>query len=200
MGGRVEEKADATGELIRKRLEEAAAVKAKLPAACGGDLEQAVREVLKALRAGKRIYLFGNGGSAADAQHIACEMEGRFYKNRAPLPVQALTTNTSLLTAVGNDLGFEEVFDRQVQAYVKEGDVVVAISTSGNSPNVLKAVYTARRNGARVIAFTGATGGKLKEISDVSLCAPSDDVARIQECHTALGHVLCESIESALFE
>jgi D-sedoheptulose 7-phosphate isomerase len=196
----VEEKDDAIGKLIRRRLEEAAAVKARLPDSCGDDLERAVLEVLRALRAGKRIYLFGNGGSAADAQHIACEMEGRFYKNREPLPVQALTTNASLLTAVGNDLGFEEVFDRQVRAYVKEGDVVVAISTSGNSPNVLKAVYTARRNGAKVVAFTGANGGKLAEISDITLRAPSDDVARIQECHTALGHVLCESIESALFE
>ncbi len=187
------------GDLIRRRLDEAARVKALLADACGRDLERAVDAVLRALKAGGRVFLFGNGGSAADAQHIAAELEGRFYRNRPPLPVQALTTNSSLLTAVGNDLGFEEIFARQVEAYVRAGDVVIGISTSGRSPNVLKAVEAARARKAVVVAFTGGDGGKLKSLADVALVAPSKDVARIQECHTTLGHILCEAVEAAMF-
>lgn len=186
-------------EIIRRRLQEAAQVKAALMDACGSNLARAVQAVLNAIHAGRRVYLFGNGGSAADAQHIAAELEGRFYRNRPPLPVQALTTNTSLLTAVGNDLGFDEVFARQVEAYVRKGDVVCALSTSGRSPNVLKAVRAARKREAVVIAFTGGDGGPLKELADIVLLAPSKDVARIQECHTTLGHVLCEAVEAASF-
>jgi D-sedoheptulose 7-phosphate isomerase len=191
--------ASAADGIIRRRLEEAARVKAALPDACARDLAQAVEAVLRALRAGRRVFLFGNGGSAADAQHIAAELEGRFYRNRPPLPVQALTTNTSLLTAVGNDLGFDEIFSRQVEAYVREGDVVIALSTSGRSPNVLKAVRAARERKAVVVAMTGGDGGPLKGLADIVLLAPSKDVARIQECHTTLGHILCETVEAASF-
>lgn len=186
-------------EIIHRRLREAARVKAELAKACARDLARAVQAVLQALREGRRVFLFGNGGSAADAQHIAAELEGRFYRNRPPLPVQALTTNTSLLTAIGNDLGFDEIFARQVEAYVREGDVVCALSTSGRSPNVLKAVRAARERKAVVVAFTGGDGGPLKALADIVLLAPSKDVARIQECHTTLGHILCEAIEAASF-
>lgn len=186
-------------EIIRRSLREAARVKAALLTACGRDLEKAVDAVVRALRDGRRVYLFGNGGSAADAQHIAAELSGRFYRNRPPLAVEALSTNTSAITAIGNDLGFANVFARQVEAHVKEGDVVVAISTSGRSPNVIRAVRAARRRRAVVLGFTGRDGGRLKDQADIVLRVPSENVARIQECHTTLGHILCEAVERELF-
>jgi D-sedoheptulose 7-phosphate isomerase len=156
--------------------------------------------ILSALKANRYIYLLGNGGSAADAQHIAGELQGKFFKNRRPLAVSSLTTNTSTLTAVGNDYGFEYTFSRQVEAMVKKGDVVIAISTSGNSPNVIKAVESANRLGAKTIGLTGRKGGKLKNKVSLCLCVPSSNVARIQECHITIGHILCQVVESTLFE
>jgi D-sedoheptulose 7-phosphate isomerase len=153
----------------------------------------------KVLKGGKTVFLFGNGGSAADAQHIAAELEARFLKERRALRCHALTTNTSTLTAVGNDYGYEYTFSRQVEAYCRKGDAVVAISTSGNSPNVLEGVKRAKKLGATAIGFTNEKGGKLKGLVDLCLQVPSTDTQRVQECHLAVGHIVCDIIESTLF-
>jgi D-sedoheptulose 7-phosphate isomerase len=186
-------------EEIAEALKDAFRIKMRLYLENVKTLGEIAYILIKALRTGKRVYLFGNGGSAADAQHIACEMQGKFFMKRSPLPVMALTTNTSTLTAIGNDFGFEEVFSRQINSLVRRGDVVIAISTSGNSPNILRAVRTARRLGAIVIGLTGRSGGKLKRMTKLCICVPSDNVARIQESHITIGHILCQVIESVLF-
>jgi len=154
--------------------------------------------LVDAFKKGNKVLLFGNGGSAADAQHIACELAGKFYLDRAPLPAIALTTNTSTLTAIGNDYGYEEVFVRQVKSLVKQGDIVIGISTSGNSPNVLRGIEEAKRLGATTIAFMGQ-GGRLKELVDYMLSIPSVDTPRIQEAHITAGHIICYLVEQALF-
>lgn len=148
---------------------------------------------------GGQLLLFGNGGSAADAQHIATELVGRFYRERRPLPALPLTTNTSALTAIGNDMDFTEVFARQVAAYGRPGDAVVGISTSGNAANVLAGVAEARRMGLWTIGLTGRSGGKLATAVDDAICVPSDETARIQECHILIGHLWCQGIEALLF-
>jgi D-sedoheptulose 7-phosphate isomerase len=188
------------GELlarVRERLGDAACVKLEFLDS-GGVIAAIAKTVASALAAGRRGYIFGNGGSAADAQHIAAEMEGRYLKERRPWPVLALTTNSSSLTCIGNDYGYDQTFVRPVKAYVKRGDVVIAISTSGNSPNVLEAVKAARKQGAKVIGFTGQGGGKLKGLCDHCLCAPSTVTARIQECHITAGHIVCEMLDEML--
>ncbi|WPM32859.1 D-sedoheptulose 7-phosphate isomerase [Hydrogenobacter sp. T-2] len=154
--------------------------------------------IARALKDGNKVLLFGNGGSAADAQHIAGEIVGRFKRERRALPAIALTTDTSILTAVGNDYGFERVFERQVEALCMPGDIAVGISTSGNSPNVVRGLMKAHDLGATTIAFTGRDGGKLVDIAHYSFVVPSYDTARIQECHITLGHVLCEIIDRLL--
>lgn len=154
--------------------------------------------LVNAFKKGNKVLLFGNGGSAADAQHIACELAGKFYLDRAPLPAIALTTNTSSLTAIGNDYGYEEIFSRQLRALVTKGDVVIGISTSGNSPNVLRGIEEAKRLGATTIAFTGREG-KLKKSADYVLSVPSVDTPRIQEAHITAGHIICYLVEQALF-
>lgn len=154
--------------------------------------------LVNAFKKGNKVFLFGNGGSAADAQHMACELAGKFYLDRAPLPAIALTTNTSALTAIGNDYGYEEIFSRQLKALIKEGDIVIGISTSGNSPNVLRAIEEAKRFNATTIAFTGR-GGRLKELADFVLSVPSVDTPRIQEAHITAGHIICYLVEQALF-
>ncbi len=151
-----------------------------------------------ALKDGNKVLLFGNGGSAADAQHIAGEIVGRFKRERRALPAIALTTDTSILTAVGNDYGFESVFERQIEALCMPGDIAIGISTSGNSPNVIRGLMKAHDLGATTIAFTGRDGGKLVDIAHYSFVVPSYDTARIQECHITLGHVLCEIIDRLL--
>jgi len=150
-------------------------------------------------RTGNKLLLFGNGGSAADAQHIAAEFVGRFAFNRPPLPALALSVNTSCLTAIGNDYGFDLVFSRQIEALARPGDLVLGISTSGNSPNVLKGIATARELGLTTIAFTGCTGGQLKNAADFCLCAPSNETPRIQECHILMGHIISELAEETIF-
>jgi D-sedoheptulose 7-phosphate isomerase len=154
--------------------------------------------LVDAFRKENKVLLFGNGGSAADAQHIACELAGKFYLDRAPLPAIALTTNTSALTAIGNDYSYEEIFSRQLRALVKEGDIVIGISTSGKSPNVLRGIEEAKCLGATTIAFTGQ-GGRLKELADHVLSVPSVDTPRIQEAHITAGHIICYLVEQALF-
>jgi D-sedoheptulose 7-phosphate isomerase len=159
-----------------------------------------VSEILvKAIDQGNKLLLFGNGGSAADAQHIAAEFVGRFAFDRPALPALALSVNTSCLTAIGNDYGFDLVFSRQIEALGRAGDVAIGISTSGNSANVLRAMPVARKMGLHTVAFAGGTGGKLRHEVDYCLCAPSTETPRIQECHILMGHVISELVEQAIF-
>ena len=162
-------------------------------------IEQIGVRLAKVLKAGRGIFIFGNGGSAADSQHIAAELESRFMKERRALPCLALTTNTSTLTAIGNDYGYDRTFARQIEAYCRKGDAVIAISTSGNSVNVLEAVKRAKKAGAVTIGFTNEKGGKLKGLVDLCLCVPSTDTQRVQECHITVGHIVCDIIESSMF-
>jgi D-sedoheptulose 7-phosphate isomerase len=152
-----------------------------------------------ALIEGRKVLLFGNGGSAADAQHIAAEFVGRFNFDRPALPALALSVNSSCVTAIGNDFGFDQVFSRQIEALGAPGDVAIGITTSGNSPNVIRAMVAARKIGLQTIGFTGSTGGKLKEAVDHCICVPSDETPRIQECHILVGHVLSQLVEETLF-
>jgi D-sedoheptulose 7-phosphate isomerase len=155
--------------------------------------------MVKSLRRGGTIFFCGNGGSAADAQHLAAELSGRFYFDRAPLPAEALHCNTSYLTAIANDYGFEHVYERLIRGNGKKGDVLVGLSTSGNSLNITKAFETAKNLDITTIAFTGENGGKLKEIADYILQIPSTDTPRIQEAHILIGHIICELIETEMF-
>lgn len=157
--------------------------------------------LLHTLKSGNKLLLFGNGGSAADAQHIAAEFVGRFAFDRPALPALALSVDTSCLTAIGNDYGFEQVFSRQLEALGRAGDVAIGISTSGNSPNVFNGISTAKKIGLHTIAFTGTPGGKLKQSTDLDhcLCAPSGETPRIQECHILIGHIVSELVEQELF-
>jgi D-sedoheptulose 7-phosphate isomerase len=156
-------------------------------------------QLVAAFRRGNKVLLFGNGGSAADAQHIAAELAGRFHLDRDSLPAIALTTNTSSLTAIANDYGYETVFVHQLRGLVAKGDVAIALSAGGNSPNVVLAIEEAKRRGAVTVGFTGKQGGKLKEISDYVVYIPSDDTPRIQEAHITAGHIICYLVEEALF-
>jgi D-sedoheptulose 7-phosphate isomerase len=155
-------------------------------------------EIVRAFRRGNKVLLFGNGGSAADAQHIAAEFTGKYLRDRDPLPAIALTTNTSSLTAIANDYGYEHIFVRQLQALVDEGDIVIGISTSGNSPSVLLAVEEAKRCGAITVVLTGQ-GGKLKELADFALAVPSKETPLIQEAHIMIGHIICQLVEEEMF-
>ena len=162
-------------------------------------IQQAADMIVASLRGGGKIHFCGNGGSAADAQHLAAELSGRFYFDRPPLNAEALHCNTSYLTAVGNDYGYDLVFSRLLRGTAKAGDVIVGISTSGNSKNILNAFEVAKEMGVKIIAMTGETGGKMKGSSDILLNVPSTDTPRIQENHIMLGHIICELVESALF-
>lgn len=159
-------------------------------------IEEITQVIIDALEAGNRIYILGNGGSAADAQHIAAEFIGRFQRERRPLPALALTTDTSILTSIGNDYGFQHTFRRQVEGLVEPGDVLWALSTSGNSPNVVDAAQTARLLKATIVGFTGGSGGKLKSLSDYCLCVDHDTSDRIQEIHQVAYHLICDGVEA----
>ena len=163
------------------------------------DIAAAARLLLNAYRKGRKALVFGNGGSAADAQHFAAELVGRFERDRPALPALALTVNTSDLTAIGNDYGYDLVFARQLEAQARPGDVAVAITTSGNSANVLQAAAAARRRKVAVIGLTGAGGGRLQALCDVCVRVPATDTARIQEAHAAVIHAWCAAIETGLF-
>ena len=163
-------------------------------------LQTIAEEITRAILAGKKVLWCGNGGSAADSQHFAAELIGRFRRERCAFPSIALTTDTSILTAVGNDYGYEKVFQRQVEALCAKGDVLVGISTSGSSKNVCAALKTARQIGAFTVAFTGEAGGELAAIADVALRIPSKDTARIQEGHVLCGHMLCDWVEQSVCE
>jgi D-sedoheptulose 7-phosphate isomerase len=148
---------------------------------------------------GNKVLLFGNGGSAADAQHIAAEFVGRFAFDRPALPALALSVNTSCVTAIGNDYGFDLVFSRQIEALARPGDLAIGLSTSGNSSNVLHGLSVAQKIGLCTVALTGCTGGKLKNVVDHCICAPSNETPRIQECHILIGHIISELVEETMF-
>jgi phosphoheptose isomerase len=185
--------------LIAERLNEGAELRRAFARAGARGIQDAAAAVAKCLEQGNKVLTLGNGGSAADAQHFAAELVGRFTRDRVPLPAIALTTDASALTAIGNDYGFEEVFARQVRAIAQDGDVVVAISTSGRSPNVVSAAKAARAVGATTIALTGGDGGELVKAVEIAIVVPSSNTARIQEVHSAVVHILCELVEASLF-
>lgn len=184
---------------VNKGLSSASDTFAETARTCANDIEAAACLVVDCLEGGGKLLLCGNGGSAADAQHIAAEMSVKMKQVRSPMAAIALTTNSSLLTAQANDLGFETVFSRQVASLGRKGDVLVAISTSGESPNILKSVEVARESGIKVIGLTGRGGGRLAGLCDIAIIVPSDDVPRIQEVHIAVGHLICEYAEASLF-
>jgi len=180
------------------RLIESAQLKERVARELAGEIRRAGEALVQVLRAGGKILFFGNGGSAADAQHLAAELTGHFAKERSPLAAVALSTDTSALTAIGNDYGFEHVFERQVRALGRKGDAAVALSTSGKSPNVLRAMEVARTLKLRTIALSGRDGGPLANLAEISIVIPSDSTARIQECHITIGHILCEYLDAEL--
>jgi len=163
-------------------------------------LDRIASDLIATYRAGKKTLIAGNGGSAADAQHIAAEFVSRFYFDRPALPSLALTTDTSALTAIGNDYGYELLFSRQLEANAQKGDVFIAISTSGNSKNILKGLEAAKKIGLKTVGLTGASGGKMREMVDYCVAIPSNETPRIQECHILVGHILCAAVEKELFE
>jgi len=163
-------------------------------------IEEVAFGIAGAFKNENRLYLCGNGGSAADAQHLAAEFTGRFYSDREPLPAEALHVNTSFLTAVANDYSYDQIYERAIKAYGRKGDVLIGISTSGNSKNVILAQEEAKRRGMTVISFTGETGGKMKDSCDYLFNVPSKDTPRIQESHILIGHIICQLVEEELFK
>lgn len=163
-------------------------------------IEEVAFGISGAFKNGNRLYLCGNGGSAADAQHLAAEFTGRFYSDREPLPAEAFHVNTSFLTAVANDYSYDQIYERAVKAYGRKGDVLIGISTSGNSKNILLAQEEAKKRGMTVISFTGETGGKMKDSCDYLFNVPSKDTPRIQESHILIGHIICQLVEEELFK
>jgi len=163
-------------------------------------INKAVNLMIKCYKNNNKVLLCGNGGSAADAQHIAAELSGKFYKDRPPLFAQALHVNTSYLTAIANDYSYEYIFERLIESNGRSGDILVGLSTSGNSKNVLNAMKKAKDKGLNTIGFTGETGGRMKKYSDILLNAPSKDTPRIQEAHILIGHILCKLVEEELFK
>ena len=182
-------------EEIRRQLEESARVKQSFSGELIGRIAQFAEKSAAALRGGGKLVFFGNGGSAADALHLAAELVVRLRMERSGLAALALTANPSVLTAAGNDYGFERIFSRQIESLVASNDILVALSTSGNSPNVIRGVEAGRIRGAYLVAFTGETGGQLASKVDLLLNVPSEDAQRIQECHITIGHIACSLIE-----
>jgi len=185
---------------IKQQLIESIGVKQRAIETLVDPISEAASLFIETLRSGHVIFLAGNGGSAADAQHIAGELVGRFLKERKAFPAVSLATDTSILTALANDYGVEKMFSRQLEALGKDGDLFVAISTSGNSKNILSAVMQAKSIGMRTIALTGNDGGKLKEMVDLAVVAPSESTPRIQELHITIGHIICGLAENTLLE
>jgi D-sedoheptulose 7-phosphate isomerase len=187
-------------DAIRSWLLRSIDVKVKTVDVCTDSVAQAAEMLIECLKSGHKVLLCGNGGSAADSQHMACELVGRFLVDRRALAAIALTTDTSILTAIANDYDYEQVFQRQVQALGQPGDVLLALSTSGNTVNVLKAADAARRQGMKVVALTGETGGQLKNLCDCLIAVPSTMTPHVQESHITVLHVLCELVDKALVQ
>jgi len=184
---------------IEKAFRESAEVKLKFLQEYTDRIVEVTDLILSAYRQGHKLLFFGNGGSATDASHLAAELVNRYRRDREGLPAIALTTDMSVITSIGNDISYNEIFARQVQALGQKGDIAIAISTSGNSPNVLRAVEAAKQKGITTIGFTGGTGGKLVNLVDHVFVVPSKNTARIQETHITLGHIICELVEEHLF-
>jgi D-sedoheptulose 7-phosphate isomerase len=189
-------------DLVRDRIQRSIDVKQRLliDDTFENQVIQTALQIVKALRGGCKVLFFGNGGSAADAQHLAAEFTGRYLKERRALPALALHANSSAVTAIGNDYGFDLVFARQIEALGKDGDVAVGISTSGNSSNVLRALEVAKSKSIYTVALTGASGGRMKDVADCTICIPSQETPRIQECHILTGHIICEIAEDLMIE
>ena len=188
-------------KFIKDSLAESSEVKLKIETECMNDILSAINVLTNSFKTGNKLLLCGNGGSAADCQHLATEFVIRLSHDidRPAIPAIALTTDTSNLTAGGNDIGFENVFARSIQGLGKTEDVLLAISTSGNSPNIIKAIEAAKEKGMKVIGFLGGKGGKIKSLVDVQIIIPSFNVQRIQEGHITVGHIICESVENELY-
>jgi D-sedoheptulose 7-phosphate isomerase len=184
--------------ILRSNIESSLEVHSRFLKECLPSLAAAADALVSAYQAGHKAIFFGNGGSAADAQHLAAEFLGRYLRQRDPLPALALNANSSAVTAIGNDYGYNVVFARQLEALAAPGDVAVGISTSGNSPNVIEALIRARRLGLFTIALTGSSGGCLRGEVDVLIAVPSEETPRIQECHILAGHALCDAVEQAM--
>ncbi len=187
-------------EVIHKRFEETEKVKKQFLQENHPQLIAIIKLIANALENGSKLLLFGNGGSAAEAQHLAAEFVNRFLMNRPPLPAIALNTDSSVLTSIGNDYNFSEVFSKQIVALGKEGDIAIGISTSGNSANVIRAIEVAKEMGLETIALTGNDGGDLARLANYSLIVPSSSTPCIQEVHMAVGHILCEMVEAQIFK
>ena len=185
--------------IILKRFKESADVKTRFLKENLPKLLEVIKLISHAFEAGNKLFFFGNGGSAADAQHLAAEFVNRYIMDRPPLPAVALTTDTSILTSISNDIAFAEIFAKQLRALGKEGDVTIGISTSGNSSNVLKAFEVAKEMGMKTVALTGNDGGGLAKMADFSLVVSSSSTPRIQEAHILIGHILCEMVEHKIF-
>jgi D-sedoheptulose 7-phosphate isomerase len=184
--------------LLRKNIESSIEVHRRLLETCLPAMQAAAEALIAAYRGGRKAIFFGNGGSAADAQHLAAEFVGRYLRERPALPALALHANSSSVTAIANDYGYDQIFSRQIQALAAPGDVAVGISTSGNSKNVIEGLSAARKMGVFTIGLTGAGGGRIRDVVDVLIAAPSKETPRIQECHVLVGHALCDAVEEAL--
>ena len=187
-------------DLIKDIIKESIRVKESVLATMSSDIKAVAELIATSLKKGGKVILFGNGGSAADAQHIAAEFVGRFKLERQGLAGIALTTNTSVLTSIANDYGYEEVFSRQLEGIASDNDVVIGISTSGNARNVITGLLEAKKMGIKTVALTGSGGGEMAAISDIALIVPSDNTPRIQESHIVIGHIVCELVEQNLFK
>ena len=185
-------------ERVKQFLKASGDLKHRVAETLSGEILEAAQTIQDRLASGGKLLLMGNGGSAADSQHIAAELVGRFKKERAAIPAIALTVDSSSLTALGNDYGFETIFSRQIEALATAKDAVIGISTSGNSQNVIRALNLARNMGAATIGLVGHGGGNMKDCVDICIVVPSDDTARIQEVHITIGHIICEIIEQDL--
>jgi D-sedoheptulose 7-phosphate isomerase len=187
-----------TVAILRQNMQSSIEAHIRFLDTCLPAVTKAADALIEAYLAGHKAIFFGNGGSAADAQHLAAEFLGRYLRERAPLPALALNTNTSAVTAIGNDYGYEQTFSRQLRALSSMGDVAVGISTSGNSRNVVEALACARELGLFTIAMTGASGGQMRGLADVLIAVPSEETPRIQECHILAGHAICDAVEGAI--
>jgi D-sedoheptulose 7-phosphate isomerase len=187
-------------DIIKDVIRESIRVKEAVLATMAKDIKSVANIIASSLKKGGKLILFGNGGSAADAQHIAAEFVGRFKLERQGLAAISFTTNTSVITSIANDYGYEEIFSRQLEGLAGENDVVIGISTSGNARNVITGLLEAKKIGLKTIAFTGSGGGEMTAIADISLLVPSDNTPRIQEAHILIGHIICELVEETLFK
>ncbi|MFV0468769.1 MAG: SIS domain-containing protein [Dysgonomonas sp.] len=187
--------------IIPKRISESIAVKQQMleDESLQKTIQSAINLMLDTLQNGGSVYFCGNGGSAADAQHLAAELSGRFYFDRQPLSSDALHCNTSFLTAVANDYSYDEIYARLISGIGRKNDVLVGLSTSGNSKNIVRAFQKCKELGIKTVALTGASGGVMRDVADVTICVPSTDTPRIQESHITIGHIICEVIEAEMF-